>query len=42
MNTAILETEDEVSMCLTKQDVETCMGSGGIIPCMLNLGTRWR
>jgi hypothetical protein len=42
VNTAILETEDEVSMCLTIKDGKTCMGSGGIIPCILNNGTRWR
>jgi len=33
----------KLSQCLTKyRDMKTYWGSGSIVPCILNLGTRWR
>jgi hypothetical protein len=33
----------KLSLCLTKHHtMKTYWGSGGIVPCILDLGTRWR
>jgi len=33
----------KVSLCLTEYHaMKTYWGNGGIFPCILNLGTRWR
>jgi hypothetical protein len=39
----LVKAKAKLSLCLTKHHtMKTYCGSGGIAPCILNLGTKWR